>query len=85
MELEGLNIKEIFPFFTTYHFIKFHWIHLHFTTGTLLLYLKTDRGTQHMLRPSATRKATDTKPLSEKRPRDATINPPLPAQCFYVA
>jgi len=28
-ELEALNDKEIFPFFTTYHFSSFHWFHLH--------------------------------------------------------
>jgi hypothetical protein len=41
-ELEALNDKQIFPFFTTYHFINFHWFHLHsssvghnwYTTGT---------------------------------------------------
>jgi len=28
-ELEALTDKEIFPFFTTYHFSNFHWFHLH--------------------------------------------------------
>jgi hypothetical protein len=28
-ELEALNDKNIFPFFTSYHFIDFHWLLLH--------------------------------------------------------
>jgi hypothetical protein len=27
--LEALNDKKIFPFFTSCHFINFHWLHLH--------------------------------------------------------
>jgi hypothetical protein len=27
--LEALNDKKIFPFFTSYHFINFRWLHLH--------------------------------------------------------
>jgi len=46
-DLEALNDKDIFPFFSTYHFSSFHWFHLHsnsvghnwhttVTTGNLL-------------------------------------------------
>jgi len=28
-ELAAHNDKEIFPFFTTYHFSNLHWFHLH--------------------------------------------------------
>jgi hypothetical protein len=43
------NDKEIFSLFTAYHFSSFNWFHLHSaawdTTGTQLIRLKTNRGT----------------------------------------
>jgi hypothetical protein len=52
--------------------------------STQLLYQKSDRGSQLVLWPYTARYATDTLPLSEKWPRDATSTPrdrhPCPMQ-----